>query len=382
MNAKKVKKQSWPFINHRTYPSGATAWVVDARTKFGGVRKSFPTKMEAETFAQLEKIKRENAGTAAFDDTELSKYGWTVPKAIEFALTHLRQLAASKPIAEAVDALIEFKRGKVGSIRLADIQQRLKKFTTFCIGKNIAEITPDEIGKFLDTIPHPTTRNDHRKEIVMLWHFAKGKSRRWVQSAMDKNDIPRLKEPEKSRTILTVDQATQLMTASVDDDIRALNAMVLFAGVRRDEVQKLDWSNVDFKTGHIQITGAVSKVSTERFAPMSENLIKWLKPISKTSGPIINRKLMHPLRRTWKKAGLMPWPADAHRHSFISYRRELVGDSMTAKEAGTSETIIKKHYKRPVTKADATKFFKISPQSVKKKTIKKVNKPQLPAPTH
>ena len=216
----------------------------------------------------------------------------------------------------------------------------------------------------------------------MLWHFAKGKSRRWVQSAMDKNDIPRLKEPEKSRTILTVDQATQLMTASVDDDIRALNAMVLFAGVRRDEVQKLDWSNVDFKTGHIQITGAVSKVSTDRFAPMSENLIKWLKPISKTSGPIINRKLMHPLRRTWKKAGLMPWPADAHRHSFISYRRELVGDSMTAKEAGTSETIIKKHYKRPVTKADATKFFKISPQSVKKKPVKKVNKPQLPAPTH
>ena len=382
MSNQKVKKQSWPFITHRSYPSGATAWVVDARTKSGGIRKSFPTKSEAETFAQLEKIKRGNAGTDAFDETELSRYGWTVPKAIEFALAHLKQLASSKPIAEAVGALIEAKRGRVGGNRLSDIQNRLKKFSDFCAGKSIAEITPDDIGAFLDTIKHPTTRNDYRKEIVMLWHFAKGRSRQWVSSVMDKNDVPRAKEPDKARAILTVKQAIQLMSASIDDDIRALNALVLFAGVRREEAEKLDWSNIDFKTGHIQITGDVSKVSTERFAPMSDNLKKWLKPIAKNSGPIIARNLMHPLRRTWKKAGLMPWPADAHRHSFISYRRELVGDSMTAKEAGTSETIIKKHYKRPVTKADATKFFKISPQSVKKKPVKKVNKPQLPAPTH
>jgi len=70
---------------------------------------------------------------------------------------------------------------------------------------------------------------------------------------------------------------------------------------------------------------------------------------------------MHPLRRTWKAADLYPWPQDAHRHSFISYRRQLVGDWQTALDAGTSEAIIKKHYKRPVTKADAERFFNIRP---------------------
>ena len=70
---------------------------------------------------------------------------------------------------------------------------------------------------------------------------------------------------------------------------------------------------------------------------------------------------MHALRATWRRAGLYPWPQDAHRHSFISYRRRLIGDAETALDAGTSETIIKKHYKRPVTEEDAKAFFSIRP---------------------
>jgi hypothetical protein len=73
---------------------------------------------------------------------------------------------------------------------------------------------------------------------------------------------------------------------------------------------------------------------------------------------------MHVQRATWKAAGIYPWPQDAHRHSFISYRRQLVGDSKTALEAGTSERIIKRHYKRPVTDADAKAFFEITPASL------------------
>src|SRR4029077_490233 len=133
--------------------------------------------------------------------------------------------AESKPVKDAVAALVEFKRGRVGEIRLYDMQKRLRRFVAAFTEKTVAQITPDEINAFLAQIPHPTTRNDYRKEIVMLWHFCR--TRKWVSEAIDKTHVPRAVEPEKGRVILTVHQAARLMEASIDADVCALNAMIL-----------------------------------------------------------------------------------------------------------------------------------------------------------
>jgi integrase len=260
-----------------------------------------------------------------------------------------------------MNALLDFKRDRVGETRLSDIENRLLKFCSACEGKTVAQITDEDINAFLSSIPHPATRNDYRKEIVMLWHFCR--SKKWVSESLDKTQVPRHPEPEKRRTILTIEQTVHLMEASIDPEICALNAMILFGGIRREEAEKLDWSAVNFKTGHIEISAEVSKVARERFAPMPDNLRDWLLPLAKKEGPIVSRNLMHALRKTWKRARLYPWPQDAHRHSFISYRRRLIGDAQTALDAGTSETIIKKHYKRPVTLEDAQQYFDIRPAS-------------------
>jgi integrase len=146
----------------------------------------------------------------------------------------------------------------------------------------------------------------------------------------DRTHVPRQAEPEKGRVILSIEQAARLMEASTEPDVCALDAMILFGGLRREEVEKLDWSAVNFCTGHIEVSAEVSKVARERFAPISDNLREWLLPLARKNGPIVSRVLMHALRKTWKRAGLYPWPQDAHRHSFISYRRQLIGDMRTA----------------------------------------------------
>ncbi len=353
-----MKKQSWPKIR-ATKNHGKTAFMVDSRIAGKGERKFFPNKTEAETWAQLQRVRRENEGGNAFDDRQLARFGWTIHDAVRFALDHLERQEASKPVAEAVAALQNFKRSRVAADRLADISNRLRRFTEACGGKTVAHVTPDDINEFLATIPHPTTRNDYRKEIVMLWRYCR--ARKWVTESFDNTQVPRDEEPDKARVILSVDQAARLMEASHDPDICALNAMVLFGGLRREEVEKLDWKAVDFRTGHINVSADVSKVSRERFAPMPENLRAWLEPLAEKKGSIVSRVLMHALRVTWKRAGLYPWPQDAHRHSFISYRRKTVGDATTAMEAGTSETIIKRHYQRPVTAEDAARYFEIRP---------------------
>lgn len=338
-------------------------WLVDARLNGKGTRKFFDTEREADTFADLSRTRRSNEGSSAVSDDRLARYGWTVQKAIEFAVKHLEKLHGSIGIAEAVAALLEFKRPNVSADRLSDISNRLNRVSKQFAGRTIASVTSTELNDFLLTIPHPATRNDYRKEAVMLWSYARSKS--WVSERLDKHLVPRSAEPDKAPIILTVAQASRLMEASTDADIRALNAMVLFGGLRREEVEKLDWAAVDFRTGHINVTAKISKVRSERFCPMSDNLRAWLMPLAKSHGPIIKRNLMHPLRRVWKAANLYPWPQDAHRHSFISYRRQIVGDSKTALEGGTSEKIIKSNYKRPVLPEDAEAYFAISPEPSK-----------------
>ena len=153
------------------------------------------------------------------------------------------------------------------------------------------------------------------------------------------------------------------MEASTDPDVCALNAMILFGGMRREEVEKLDWSAVDFKTGHINVSAEVSKVARERYLPIPDNLRAWLLPLAQKKGPIVSRVLMHALRATWKRAGIVS-VAPGRAQAFIHlYRRRIIGDAQTALDAGTSEAIIKRHYKRPVTEEDAIRFFEIRPPS-------------------
>ena len=365
MNAKpkNTKKQdetaSWPFVR---WIESRRRWQVDTRTATGGARKFYETKDEALGEAASARMRLTNEGRGGFDESELKNFGWNVAKAIEFALQHLRRESKSVSISEAIASLLTFKktRSKAGETRLNDIRNRLNKFKEAVgVETKISLITTDAIGNFLATISTGSTRNDYRKEIVMLWSFAKSKG--WVAEPLDKNLVPRAPEAEKARIILSLDQAAALMLHSTEDDIRALNALVLFGGCRVSEVEKMDWSHIEFENGHINITSEISKVDTERFAPINDTLKAWLLTIKKRKGAIVSRNLMRPLRKVWKAAGVYPWPQDAHRHSFISYRRTQVGDAMTALEAGTSERIIKKHYKRPVSKEAAERFFAIRP---------------------
>jgi len=372
-----LMNKNWPIIR-KTKNHGKAAFLVDSRIQGKGERRFFDTKAEAEGFAALCRIRRKNEGTGASVDSRLAAHGWTVHQAIEFALQHLDRKSKSSKVSDAIAALIEEKENDsgIGKIRASDVKNRLEKFRDFKVDENtigdftIEALTPNQdpgskcneepIKKFLSTIPNPVTRNDYRKEIFMLWRFAFNKG--WTSKPLTKENIPKASEPDKARIILTVEEAKQLMEASTDKEVMALNALVLFGGCRREEVEKMDWKNINFKSGHIEISAEISKVNAERFAPILPNLRAWLKPIAKKSGPIVSRVLMHVLRKTWKQAGLYPWPQDAHRHSFISYRRRIIGDSQTALDAGTSESIIKKHYKRPTTKTEAKKFFSIMPE--------------------
>ena len=61
-------------------------------------------------------------------------------------------------------------------------------------------------------------------------------------------------------------------------------AIGAFAGVRRAELLRLHWSEVDWQSRLIEIKGAKAKTAGRRHVPISENLLVWLLPFRERTG--------------------------------------------------------------------------------------------------
>jgi integrase len=384
--ATKKEKQNetsqWPFIRwieHRQ------RWMVDSRTASGGERKFYTTKDEAEGAAIIARTKRQNEGASAFDHEELSRYGWTIQRAIKFALEHLKRQSASVLIEDAVKSLLESKRAagrdKDYCTRLSI---NLSKVTEAFPGQTIASIGTMDLGAFLTKLPlAPGTKNTVRADCVTLWSFAVKAG--WAsENEAKKTELfaENLGAPE----ILTPEEAAELMKAS-RGDVAAFHAIGLFAGLRTEEIERIEWEDIKLSEGHIIVgvdTAKKTRSRRRRIVPIQPNLAAWLsrKGIQRKKGPIrqsnfrrrelasreaaadaFTKQAKNGNRRAAKSAAkLAAWPRNVMRHSFVSYRLAATSNAaQTALESGHRESVLFANYREVVRPDMAAEFFAIMP---------------------
>lgn len=344
-------------------------WMVDTRREGTGGRTFHPTRAEAEGAAHLAGIKRKNEGTSAFDAGELRKYGWTVQRAIRFALDHLRTAGASVPIEEAVESLIE---GKTAAGRGADyisnhlrnnLQRKVaKKFK----GQAISTIGKLDLAAYLAELDLAAgTKNTIRTDMVTLWNYAVSVG--WAkENQAEKLDV--IESDHDNVSVLTPAQAAELMSAS-SGDIAAYHALGLFAGLRASEIKKIDWGSIKLGEGHIEVTATTAKRTkkrsrSRRIVPITPALRKWLEPVAEKSGQICGPNFRKRLKATREFVGF-DLPHNVLRHSFVSYRlADTKNIAATALEAGHTEAILFAHYRELVTPKSASRFFATAPVKV------------------
>jgi len=348
--------------------------MVDARTKTGGKRTFHKTKADAEGQATLERIKRANEGTSAFDDRELSQYGWSIQQAIRFTVEHLRKQEHSVTIEHAVDALIAQKKASGKSDRYQrDLRNRLDRLISAMPKQKIGTITTGDLDKFLNELNlAPGTINTFRRDIRTLWSFSE--KRGWTSSKTAKN-TDRATMVDESPEIFTPGEAASLLAAS-KDDVLAYHAIGLFAGLRVAEIHSLDWSDVDLEGGFINVSAANAKTRRRRLVPILDSLRAWITPLAKTSGAVIlpdfrkrqeaarNVAGFKPETEDQKKAKitLREWPQNGLRHSFVSYRLASTNDAAkTALESGHDQAVLFAHYRELVKPKAAERYFNIRP---------------------
>ncbi len=175
----------------------------------------------------------------------------------------------------------------------------------------------------------------------------------------------------KEAGICTPQEVADLLSCADERIVPAL-AISFFAGVRRSEIEKLDWSQIKLDQGFITITAGNAKTAQRRNVSISDNLMEWLKPYAQKKGKVVSSPAIYRFEqvKATDKAKIK-WLHNAGRHSFASYHLALHEDAgKTAKQLGhMNSELLYRHYHTLVSKQDSTSYWDITPLNQSEKVI-------------
>ena len=373
----KVKIKGFPF------------WCVTwPKIGKGRNRQFFKDKTEAATVLQQKLIEQENYGIAGVSFNErhraeylecaevLQPFGATIRDAVNFYVPHLKAMKRSCTAAQLVDELLKVKEADGASKRyLSDLRSRLNQFSEIFDGKAVAEITSREIDEWLRSLSDketgkrlsPITRNNFRRVLIVAFNFARDRGYCLENPAAK---TAKAKIIEGTIGILTVDE-TALLLEKAPLDVVPFVAIGAFAGLRRAELEQLDWKEVDLQSGLIEVIASKAKSARRRFVRIQPNLSKWLHPHALLSGNVTPPKYRELLDNAREAAEIEEWPHNALRHSFASYHLARFNDAgALALELGhASAHLVFQHYRQLVRPKQADRFWNIMPRPHGKKVI-------------
>lgn len=373
-----TRKKNLVAVNAVKHPR----YAYRATFRQGGERlqRFFRTKAEARAFASEKEIELLNLGRkhADFSDAErqavilardmAESYAakgvpdFTIEAALKHYAAHLDARRVSVPSLQAYDAFHAAKEKEGASVRyLGDISSRVQAFARKFKRKLVTEITREDVTAYLNRLGlAPLTLANHHRMISVFLKWCKGQG--WTpENVAEGWKAPRVKAEEPG--LLTVPQVRALLDAAAPEIVPAL-AISLFCGLRAAEVERLDWSDVDFDHSAIMLAAKNAKTNRRRVVPMSANLIAWLTPHRRVAGPV------RPSPQIWRNrlrdartaAGIKSWPRNACRHSCASYAYDLEQDpAKVAARLGHSVDMLETHYKGLVRPGQGAAYFSIVP---------------------
>jgi integrase len=266
------------------------------------------------------------------------------------------------------DAFIEKKTGRSKAYRTA-LHYTAKRFAPLH-QKKVCDIEPNEIDRLTNS-KAPAARNSDLRILKAIFNF--GIRRGWLE----KNPIVKIDfdEIKRSEVVTLSPRQAQALMAAADYDLIPYFSLGLFAGIRPDELKRLDWENINLSERHITITPGVSKTSHRRIIDIEPNLLAWLNHFiacgGKTVGKVTPRKNLRSRLRSVRATSVKHWVQDSMRHSYASYWLAQNGDinRLTLQLGHTSPTMLWKHYHRASTKKDAAFYWSITPADVKGKIV-------------
>lgn len=374
------KQKPWPTIRERINTAGTVSWCVDPGKRLGKRERFFfltETEAKAKAHALRARLANEGKSSAALSDRErddaaecfrrLRPLGAGIIEAVEFYLAHAKPSGGERTVNQTITEFLAAKRnaGRKESYLSVQAYVLTNVFGGEFGTRKIHEITAPEIDAWMTGKPWSMrTRLNYFSDIRNLFGFAVRRGYRPT------NPIAQIEKPtvtETSPGVLTIAQASALLNvcASGEAEMLAAVAIGLFAGLRTEELDGLDWRHVDLRENNIHVTPEIAKTREGRDVEIHPTLRAWLLPLARSEGKLAPAKSYdYHLAQKAKAAGITDWPKNALRHSFASYHfANFKNAPLTAAMLGhhSSTVTFEKRYKRRVTPSDAAKFWELLP---------------------
>lgn len=216
------------------------------------------------------------------------------------------------------------------------------------------------------------TRNNYRNAVLQLFRYARGKRYLPRNEPTVVEDVALAGRAEGAIQIYTT-QELRLLLSHAPTKLLPFFAIGAFSGLRSQEIMRLDWSDIRFEQGFIEVAAAKAKTASRRLAPLLPALAAWLLPMRRND-------MLCEARQRFCKRGIVlddevfpfTWKPNALRHSYASYRLADIKDAArVALEMGNSPAMLFRNYREIVTEQQAAEWFSVLPerQQLPKRTI-------------
>ncbi|MDF1660059.1 MAG: site-specific integrase [Verrucomicrobiales bacterium] len=378
-----VSKWKHSFYSYRAQ------WIEDGKPKDKGFKKKgdaeeWAEQKESELLAQGTESTVTHPERSAVIDyrNRIDALGVDLREVIRIGVDHLERAQKSCTVSELATRVIhDRERAGQSDLYIADLRQRLDRFTKDFGNHAVATVTREQIADWLHALKlAPRTTNNFRRILVVTFNDA------IAAGFIEKNPAEAVKQSkvvEGEVDVLTPEELSRLIEKA---DARILPAILIgaFAGARQSEITELDWSDIDIKGCLIRIRSKSAKSSRNRLIPISKNLSAWLKPHARQSGKVWPTNARRIFDRSKRAAGFgepgtetekekenklklfRPWPDNALRHSYASYHlaHHQNADELALNMGHRGTALIFSNYRAIVTPKAAKAYWSIAPDTV------------------
>jgi integrase len=258
------------------------------------------------------------------------------------------------------------KRAQLSKTYAVHINSWLRTFAGTFPSTAVCELTKEHLNLYAQTLTDftPKTRNHRRATVKMFLKWCIRRDYLSLNNRLLEADSLLSEIADSAETDFFRPSELQKLLDRAKATLRPVLAIAGLAGLRAEEIMRLDWEEVWRVEGHIEITARQAKTRQRRLVEICAALLTWLEPYRNKSGRLYPDGV-HAFQREYSELRgehKIPARRNGLRHAFCTYHFALhANENLTAQQAGNSPAMIHQHYKGLATKAEAEKWFAVMP---------------------
>lgn len=273
----------------------------------------------------------------------------------------------SEPFAVAIEKFLEQKKDlRPASYReYKSVLRRMLKDSPEYARRSVRSVRAKDCLEMLSK-GNPSAHTFDKARRLLHCFFAYALQHNWCSE----NPVSRLQAKKKKELTVPVlrlaeiNRLLETVTKPEHRDCAAVVGLMLWGGLRPTEVTRLHWVEVDLEDMVVRVLPRVSKTGGARLVTIQPILLRWLKrfwPVEAGAGSVAPRNWVRRWQSLRHDADLIPWRADALRHTFASYHlRHFMDIQQLQLEMGhsTASLLFSRYLNLGfISKADAAAFW-------------------------